>query len=168
MPGWLKDAKAVEAEIEKRETERLRRANRDELLAQRDRIMAKIEEQLRFTYDPELAARFEKFKKETSWIEQNDPLTRALLDAADPARQYRPGINVVPVTAEERPSRRRPLLDFYKRIFARKAGSRGFHGEDDHGVLPEGGAAVSGGTAGGPPASGEPDADAGGTAERDR
>jgi hypothetical protein len=181
MPGWIKDAEAVRKEIENIEHERQRRQTRVELLAQRARIMDRIEQQLRLAPDSDLMRRYQEFKKDTSWIENDDPLTRALLDAADPARKpqwsnrlQRYSYDETPlapddpgkIKMEERPSRRRPFLDFYKRIFARKAGSRGLHGEDDHGVLPEGGAAVSGGTAGGPSAGGESDADAGGTAER--
>ena len=150
-----------------REQERLRRQTRNELLAQRERMLAKVKAMYRRNPDPLLLKRISEFEKNTAWPhEPHSPMTQALLDAADLNKRYSYEAAGDPgrIKMEEKPKQQNRLVAFYARLVGRKAGngteSRSDRG-DDHGVLPEGGAAERGLPAGGLPADAELDAGAG-------
>jgi hypothetical protein len=137
-PGYIKDADAVRKEIEHKAIELERRMKRDALEREQRRIIA--------------------------YIAQKDQDTADMLRRQYNLEASRARIidEVGPIHLEEPAPRRRPLLEFYTRLFGGRKAGNGLHAADDHGLLPEGGTAVSGGPTAGLPAGGEPDADASG------
>lgn len=135
-----------------KETERLRRLRLQALHAKEEALLQQIAK-LSVEQRIEFMARVQG---------QNPDLARQLnnrLTNTAFGRKRGPGIldQPIPITAPQPTPRRRPFLEFYTRIFG-KAGTNGVHGNDDHRLLPDSGAAISGGTAERLPAREEPDA----------